>query len=72
MRSLLAAIGLARPQPSTRTNVITREEFLRSAADAAARRFDAIDVKRAGVISRSEIRHWLQTQQDRPNGSNFP
>jgi hypothetical protein len=61
MRAILATIGLLRrPAPS---DVISREEFLRSAAAAAARRFDAIDIHRAGVISRADIHHWLQANR---------
>ncbi len=58
----LAAIAQPAPSPAPGPGrgAITRDQFIQRASDAAARRFDAIDVNHTGSITRDQMRAWRQ------------
>ncbi len=44
---------------------ITRAQFVQRAAEAAGRRFDAMDTTHAGVLTRAQMRAWRQAHHGR-------
>jgi hypothetical protein len=66
LATLLAAVPLAamgQTAPSPGQGVITRDQFIQRATNAAGRVFDAIDVGHTGSITRAQLRAWRQSHQ---------
>ncbi len=61
--SLSAMAQSAPPPGGFGAGGITRDQFVQRAAEAAGRRFDAIDTSHAGVITRAQIRAWHDAHQ---------
>ena len=55
--------AIAQPAPAPFGATITREQFVQHAAEAAGRRFEAIDVNRTGTITRAQLRAWRQAHR---------
>ena len=61
-----AATAPAKPAHRTEAaGPITRDAYVRRAADAAGKRFDAMDVNHKGVLTRAEIKAWHQGRKQK-------
>ena len=56
----VAAPAAKPPRHTDAGGPITRDAYVKRAADAAGKRFDAIDVEHKGVLTRAQIRAWHQ------------